>query len=168
VEHELFGRQREQRVGARISRRGRAEDDGYEGGKRASIGRRCPRNEILYVFALGRGQNGEEKSCWRFASVARCGDDAQRALSDPATATLVSEHGTPAAAANDLAGGAPAVSDRAGSHHEENSRPVVEGIVHRDQAVGIDNDFFRELLRVERGMERATLLVPPGSGDATV
>ncbi len=63
---------------------------------------------------------------------------------------------------------ASAVRDRAGPHDEENSGAVVERIVHCDQAVRIDDDFFRKLLRIQSGMERATLLVPPGTGDATV
>ena len=50
-------------------------------------------------------------------------------------------------AANDLAGRAPAVCDRTGSHYEENSCPVVERIVHRDQPVGISRDHRSERLR---------------------
>jgi len=117
---------------------------------------------------LGGGQNGEEKGSRRLPSVARRRDNAQRAPSDPATATLVAECRTPAATANDLSSRAPAVSDRAGSHDEENSRTLVERIVHRDQAVRIDDDFFRELLCIEGGMQRATLFVPTGPGDAAV
>jgi len=117
---------------------------------------------------LGGGQNGEEQGRWRLASVTRGRDDAQRAPSDPATAPLVAESRTPTATADDLSSRTPAVSDRAGSHDEENSRTVVKRIVQCDQAVGIDDDFFRELLRIERGMQRATLFVPTGPGDATV
>jgi len=168
VEHKLFGGQSEQRVGARISSRSRSEYHGNKRSKRASIGCRRPRDEVFDVLALGRGQNGEEKCCRWLTSVARGGDDAQRALSDPAAAALVAKHGAPPAATNDLSGRAPAVRDRAGAHDEENSRAVVERIVHRDQAIRIDDDFFRQLPRIESGMERATLLVPPCTGDATV
>jgi len=135
VQHQLFGGERNQRTGAWIARRSGAENDGRERSEGARIGRCRPRNEILYVLALGSGKDGEEQSRGGLASVAGRGDNAQRALTDPATAPFVAEGRAPTAATNDLSGWTPAVGDRAGPDDEKNSRAVVERIVHRDQAV---------------------------------
>jgi len=117
---------------------------------------------------LRSGENRKEQCRRRLSAIARCGDDAERAPSYPATASFVAERETPTAAADDLSGRAPAVCDGARARDEKNSRPVVESIVHRDQAIGVDDDLFGELLRVERRMERSTLLVAAGAGDAAV
>jgi hypothetical protein len=168
VEHELFGGKADESIGALIPRRGCAEDDWRERGERTRVGRCRPRNEILDILALGRGQDGEKKSRGRLAPVTGGGDNAKRALADPATAPFVSERGTPAAAANDLSSGTSAVRNRAGPDDQKDSSAVVERIVQRDQPVGIDDDFFRELLRVQRSVQRPTLLIPPRSGHAAV
>jgi len=148
VEHELFGGESYESICALIPRRGSAENDWRERGKRTSVGRCRPRNEILDVLTPGGGQYGEEKGrCW-LASVACRGDNAQRALADPATTSFVSERRTPAPAANNLSGGTAAVGDRAGPDYQENSSAVVECIVHRDQPVRVYHDFFRELFRI--------------------
>jgi hypothetical protein len=151
-----------------IACRSRAENHRRKRGEGASIGRRRPGNEILHVLAPGGGKDREQKGGRRLASVAGCGDDAQRASADPATAALVSEGRSPTAAANDFSGGTAAVGDRARTNHQENSRAIVECIVHRDQSVGIDNDFFRQLLRIESVVKCATLLIPPSTGHAAV
>jgi len=151
-----------------IPRGGCAEDDWRERGERTRVGRCGPRNEILHILALGGGQDGEEKSCCRLAPVTGGGDNAKRALADPATAPFVPERRTPTAAAHYLSSGTSAVRNRAGPDDQKNSSVVVERIVQRDQTVGIDDDFFRELLRIQRGMERATLLLPPRSGHAAI
>jgi len=135
VEHQLFCGERDQRARARIARRSGAENDGRERSEGARIGRCRPRNEILYVLALGSGKDGEEQSRGGLASVAGRGDNAQRALADPATAPFVAEGRAPAAATNDLAGRTSTIGDRAGPHDEKDSRAVIERIVHRDQAV---------------------------------
>jgi len=117
---------------------------------------------------LSRGEDGEEKCRRGLASVARGRDDAQRALSDPPATTFVAERRAPASAPNDLSCRAASIRDRPGSHDEKDSRPIVERIVHRDQSIGIDDDFLGELLRVERGVQCAALLIPPRPGDAAV
>jgi len=99
---------------------------------------------------LGRGENREEKRGRRLSAIARSSDDAQRASSNPAAASFVPERRTPATATYDLTGGTTAVSYRSSADDEQNSRPVLECVVHRDQAVGINDDFFRQLLGVQR------------------
>jgi hypothetical protein len=113
VEHQLLGGESEQGIGARIAcSRGR-KDNRNERSKCARIRRDGPRNEILDVLALSRGENGEEKRCRRLSAVARSSDDAQRAFPNPATTSFVTENRTPAAAANDLSGGTAAIGNRA-------------------------------------------------------
>jgi hypothetical protein len=135
MEHQLLGGESNQGVGALIARRRRAEHDRRECGKGTRISRCSPRNEIFDVLTTRCGQNGEEKRRGRLASVAGRCNNPQCALTDPATASLVSERRTPTAATNDLSSGTPAVGDRAGSDDQKNPRAVFERIVHRDQAV---------------------------------
>jgi hypothetical protein len=168
MEHELLGSESDESICALIARGRHAENDGSERGKCTSVGRCCPRNEILYILAIGGGQDGKEKSRGRLTSVAGRGDNAQRALADPATAPFVSKRRTPTAATHYLSGRTAPVGDRAGPNDQKNSRAVIECVVHRDQAIGIDDDLFRELFRIERGMQRATLLLTSRPGDAAV
>jgi len=117
---------------------------------------------------LRRGKNGEEQASRRLASVTRRGDDAQCASTNPAAAALVAESWTPAAATYDVACRTPPVSNRTCADDEEDSRAIVERIVHGDQTVGVNHDFFRELHRIERGVEGATLFIAAGAGDTAV
>jgi len=45
---------------------------------------------------------------------------------------------------------------------------LLEGVVHRDQTVGIDDDLFGQLLDVERSVQSAPFLVASRAGDAAV
>jgi hypothetical protein len=168
VEHQLLGGKSDESARTLITRRGRTENHGRERGKGARVGRCRPRNEILYILALGCGKYREEKRRGRLATVAGCGDNAQRALADPPPASLVAEGRAPTPTPNDLSGGTSAVCNRSRANDEENSRAVFECIVHRDQAVGIDDDFFRELLRIERRVQRSTFFFTPRPGDAAI
>jgi hypothetical protein len=111
VEHELFGREREERTGAGIPRRRGAENDWHQRCKCARIGGGRPGYKILYVLALGCGEDWKEESRRRLASIARSGHDAQRAASDPTTAAFVAECRSPASAAHDFSGWTAPVRD---------------------------------------------------------
>jgi hypothetical protein len=113
VEHELLRGESKQGVGAGIAcRRGRKHNRN-EGSKRTRIRAGRPRNEILNVLALSRRENGEEKRCGRLSAITRGSDDAERALSNPATASFVAKRRTPSTTANDFPGWAATVGNRA-------------------------------------------------------
>jgi len=168
VQHQLFCRESEQGTGAGVARRGGAENDGHQGRKRSRISARCPWNEVLDILALRGGEDREEESRRRLAPIARGGNNAQRATSDPAAATFVAERRAPAPAAHDLAGGTAAVRNRPGSGDEQNPGAILEGIVHRDHPVRIDHDFLGKLPGVERRVEGAALFVSGSAGNAAV
>jgi len=168
VEHQLLCGEGYQRVGAGIARRSGAEDHWHEGREGARVGCRRPRDQVLNILALGRAKNGEEKRSGRLAAITGRGDNAQRPPPDPAAAAFVAERRTPTAAAHDLARRAPPVSDGSGADDQQNSRAVLERVVHRDESVGIDHDFFSELFGVERRVQCATLFVAAGAGDSAV
>jgi hypothetical protein len=115
VEHQLLRGESEQGIGAGIACRSGRKDNRDEGSKRTRIRAGCPCNEILNVLALSRSENGEEKCCRGLSTVARGSDDAQRPLSNPATTSFVAERRTPSTTTNDLAGGTPAIGNRASS-----------------------------------------------------
>jgi len=113
VQYQLLGGESEQGIGAGIAcGRGR-KDNRNERSKRARVGCDGPRNEILDVLALSRGENGEEKCRRRLSAVTRSCDDTQGALSDPATTSFVAENRAPSTATNDFPGGTAAVGNRA-------------------------------------------------------
>jgi hypothetical protein len=116
VEHELLGGESQKRTRAGIARSGGAENDRHQRRKRSRIGSGSPRNQILDVLALGGGENGEEKSGRRLTPIARGGDDAERATSDPTATAFVAERRPPASAPHDFAGWAAAIRDRTGSN----------------------------------------------------
>jgi len=168
MQHQLLGGQRYQGVRTRIPRCGRAEDYWYERSEGARIRCHRPRDQVRHILALGGCKDREQQGRRRLPSIARRRDDAERAFAYPAAASFVAERGAPAAAADYLSGGTPTIRDRACSHYEQNSRSVVERVVHRDQAVGVDDYFLGQLLFVQRGVQRAPLLLATGSGDAAV
>jgi hypothetical protein len=168
VEHQLLGRERNERIRARITCGSGAENNGSKGSESACVGGSCPRNQILNVLALRRRQNREQKRGWWLSAIARSRDDAQRTPADPPSAALIAKHRTPAATANDLTGRTPTIGNGSCADHEQDAGAVVERVVHRDQAVRIDYYFLRELLCIERCVQRATLLVAARSGDAAI
>jgi len=168
VQHKLLGGERHKGVGAGIACSRRREDHRNERSKRSRIRDGSPRNEILDILALSRRENGEEKCCRRLSTIARSRDDAQRALSNPATTSFVAENRAPTTATNDLPRGTAAIGNRSSAGDQQNSGSIVESIVHRDQPIGIDDDFFRDLFCIERRVQRAPLFVATGSSDAAI
>jgi nucleoid-associated protein YgaU len=142
VEHELLRRQCYQSVSAGISRRRGAEHYGNEGRERTGVCNSRPRNKILDVLALSGGENRKEESGRRLSPIARSRDNPERATSDPAATSLVAEGRAPAAATNYLSGRAAAVGDRPSADNEKDAGAVVEGVIHRDQAVGVYHHFL--------------------------
>jgi len=114
------------------------------------------------------GEDREQQCSRRLASIARGGHNAERAATDPAAASFITEGRTPAAAPHDLASRTAAVCNRASPDDQQDPRAIVESIVHRDQSVGVDDDFFGELHRIECSLKCATLLVATRAGDTAV
>jgi hypothetical protein len=168
VEHELLGGESKKCAGASIARSGGAENDRHQRRERSRIGRGSPRNQILDVLALGGGENGEEKSGRRLTPVARRGDDAEGATSDPTAAPFVAERRPPPSAPHNFAGWAAAIRDRTGTNDEKNSRAIVERIVHRNQAIRVDHHHLGELFCIERRVEGLALFVSAGASDTAV
>jgi len=108
---------------------------------------------------LRRAKYRKEQRRRRLPSVARGGDYAQRAATDPAAAAFVTKAGTPSSTANYLASRAPAVGDRSGTNNQQDPRAILERVVHRDEAIGIDDYFLGQLLRVEGRVEGAAFFI---------
>jgi hypothetical protein len=168
VQHQLLRCQAYKRARALITVRSGGEYDRCESGIGTRVGDCSPRYEILHIFASSRGENREEQGSRRLSPVTGRGDDAQRASADPAAAPFVSKRRTPAATAQDCSRRTASVRDRAGPDNEENSRTVLEGVIQRDHAVGVDDYFFGDLSLVESRLECTPLFFASGSSDAAV
>jgi len=114
------------------------------------------------------GKDGEEQGCRRLPAIARRCDDTECAASDPAAAAFIAKRRTPSAATDDLTRRAATVGDRTGPDDEQDSRAILERVVKRDEAVGVDHHFFSELFGVERRVECATLFVASCAGNSAV
>src|SRR5437868_11172149 len=168
MEDQLLRGERNQRVRALVSCRSRAEHDRHQRRECARVCRSGPGNEILDVLALGCAENGKEQGSGRLSTIAGRSDDAERAFADPTAASFVAERRPPAAAANDLARWTATVGNGAGADNEQYSSAILERIIERDEAIGVDHYFLGEILCIQSGLQSATLFLATGAGDPAV